>query len=115
MRGKPDYALVRARDRRRVRSCRWVAMRHHDSDHRALILRVESDPAGVKRYDKARRTPPAPPLPRPLAQGDAMFEELVDTLEKPPAKERQENAWVQMGTWTLVDRRAELRKAGRLT
>ena len=63
MRGKPDYALVRALDRRRVRSCYWVAMRHHDSDHRALILRVEADPAGVKRYDKARRTLPAPPSP----------------------------------------------------
>ena len=44
-----------------------------------------------------------------------MFEELVDTLEKPPAKERPESAWVRPGTWSLVDRRAELRKAGRLT
>ena len=61
MRGKPDYALVRARDRRRVRSCQWVAMWHHDSDHRALILRVRSDSAGVKRYDKARRSRRRPP------------------------------------------------------
>ena len=44
-----------------------------------------------------------------------MFEELVDTLEKPPAKERPENAWVRTGTCSLVDRRADLRKAGRLT
>ena len=63
-------------------------MRHHDSDHQALVLRVELDPAGVKRYDKTRRTLPAPPLPRPLARGDAIFEELLDMLEKLPVKER---------------------------
>ena len=44
-----------------------------------------------------------------------MFEELVATLEKPPAKERPENAWVRPGTLSLVDRKAELRKVGRLT
>ena len=44
-----------------------------------------------------------------------MFEELVDTLEKPPAKERPEKVWVCPGTWSLVEKRAELRKAGRLT
>ena len=115
VRGKPDYALMRARDQRRVRSCHWVAMRHHDIDHRALVLRVELDPAGVKRYDKARRPLPAPPLPHPLAQGDAMFEELVDTLETPPVKQRPENVWVRPGPCSLVDRRTELRKAGRLT
>ena len=66
----------------------------------------------MTRPDAPRRRPP---LPRPLARGDVMFEELVDTLEKPSAKERPENAWVRPGTWPLVDRRAELRKAGRLT
>ena len=44
-----------------------------------------------------------------------MFEELAGTLEKPPAKERPENALVRLGRWSLVDRRAELRKVGRLT
>ena len=113
--GKTDYALVKARDRRRVRSCRWVAMQHHNSDHRAFVTRVETDPAGVKRYEKDRHILPAPPLPRPLSHGDAMFAELVDAVEKPLVKERPENAWVRSGIWSLVDRRVELRKAGRLT
>ena len=80
-----------------------------------MVLRVEADPADVKRCDKARRILPALPLPRLLARGDAVFEELVETLEKPPIKERPENAWVCPGTWSLVDRRTELRKAGLLT
>ena len=33
VRGKPNYALVSARDGGLVRSCRWVATRHHNSNH----------------------------------------------------------------------------------
>ena len=44
-----------------------------------------------------------------------MFEELVDTPEKPLVKERPDNVWVHPGTWFLVDKRVELRKAGWLT
>ena len=36
-------------------------------------------------------------------------------VEKPPVKERPENVWVHSGTWSLMDRRTKLRKAGRLT
>ena len=39
----------------RMRSFRWVLMRHHGSNHRALVLRLESDPRGVKCYVKARK------------------------------------------------------------
>ena len=90
-------------------------MRHHDSDHWALVMRVKTDPAGVKRYEKNRRPLAASLLPRPLSRGDAMLAELVEAVEKPPVKERSENVGVRSGTWSLVDRRAELRKAGRLT
>ena len=90
-------------------------MRHHDSDHRALAMRVETDPAGVKRYEKNRRPLAASLLPRPLSREDAMLAELVEAVEKPPVKERSENVGVRSGTWSLVERRAELRKAPRLT
>ena len=46
---------------------------------------------------------------------DAVFEKQVETVEKPPVKECPENMWVRLGTWSLVDRRAEMRKAGALT
>ena len=78
-------------------------------------MRVETDPAGVKRYEKNRRPLAASLLPRPLSREDAMLAELVEAVEKPPVKERSENVGVRSGTWSLVDRRVELRKTGRLT
>ena len=39
-RSKPDYVLAQERDRRRLWSCRWLPVHHHDSDHRALVLRI---------------------------------------------------------------------------
>ena len=36
-------------------------MRHHDSDRRALVLRVDTDAKGAKRYDGAGRALPTPP------------------------------------------------------
>ena len=44
-----------------------------------------------------------------------MFEELVEAVEKPLARERPENHWVRPGTWLLVDQRAAMRKEGILT
>ena len=98
-----------------MRSCCWVAKRHHDSDNPALVMWVEADPAGVKRCKKNRRPLLEPPLPRPLAYGDTVFAVLVEAVEKAPVKERPENAWVRSDTLSLMDRRAEMRKAGMLT
>ena len=36
-------------------------------------------------------------------------------MEKPPVKERPDNLWVRLSTWSLVDRRAVMRKEGTLT
>ena len=63
LRSKPDYVLTQEKDRRRLRSCRWLLVRHHDSDHHALVLRIQSNPKGVKRYVKARTTLPVPDPP----------------------------------------------------
>ena len=81
-----------------MQSCGWVAMGHHDSDNRTLVLRVETNLAGVKWYEKDRRTLPVPPLPHPLAYRDTVFAELVEVVEKPPVKKRPENVWVRPGT-----------------
>ena len=77
-------------------SCRRVAMRHHDSDRRALVLRVDTDAKGAKRYDGAGRALPTPPPPsRPFTEGGATFEELAEATEKPPVEERPDKPWVR--------------------
>ena len=47
-------------------SCRWVAVRHHDSDRRALVLRVGTD---AKRYNGAGLALSTPPPPLPVYGG----------------------------------------------
>ena len=56
-----------------------------------------------------------PPPPRPMLEGDAMLEELVEAVAAPPKRERPDHDWIRGGTWKMVDQRAALRKAGRLS
>ena len=46
IRSKPDYFLIREQDRRKVKSCRWILPPHHNSDHRALIVKIGGEPGG---------------------------------------------------------------------
>ena len=46
LRSKPDYFMMQERDRARVRRCRWILPRHHDSDHRALVAKIYSRKGG---------------------------------------------------------------------
>ena len=61
--GKPDYVLAQEKDRRRLRSCRWLLVLHHDSDDHTLVLRIEADPKGSNATSRGRQhcprqTPP---------------------------------------------------------
>ena len=58
-RSKPDYFLTREKDRRRFTRCRWVRPTGHNSDHRALITRMEAGrPEDMRRYRKKMETCP---------------------------------------------------------
>ena len=46
LRSKPDYFLTRGRDRGRVRRCCWIQARHHNLDHRALLVQIRARPWG---------------------------------------------------------------------
>ena len=53
--------------------------------------------------------------PWPMAEGDAMFEELVEVVEALPKKERPGNDWIHPGTWASTNERTSYRKQGTLT
>ena len=64
IKSKPDYFLMRGKDRGRVRRCRWIRPRHHNSDHRALVMQLRARPGGVRRYTDERKRLPVPPPAR---------------------------------------------------
>ena len=39
-RSKPDYFMAQGADRKRFRRCRWVLPPTHNSDHRALVVKI---------------------------------------------------------------------------
>ena len=116
LRSRPDYFLFREKDRRRIKCCRWIQPRHHNSDHRALVVDIKARPGEIARYVEGRvRLPVQPPPPEEQTKGEKLFAELCATVEEVPRRERKDLDWVRDGTWRLVDQRNSLRKQGRLS
>ena len=51
----------------------------------------------------------------PRTEGEAAFEVLQGKVETPPRREWPVNNWIWPGTWALIDQRAAMRRAGKLT
>ena len=112
---KPDYALMRPEDRRKVRRARIIRRPKSNSDHLALVLRLELEPEGAAAHVKRRKCFPLT-LPRAgRSDGEKLFEQLAGRTDKPDHRERPEKAWIRPETWALVDERAKLRHLQRLT
>jgi len=111
---KLDYALIGDEIRRKVRRCRLVQVPGHDTDHRAIVLKVTTNGEAVRRYrHKAETFPLTLPI-GPRTEGEAMFEELQLLQPMVPVRERHTHDWIREGTWIIVDRRAALRKQNKL-
>ena len=114
IRTRPDYFLIGEEERKRVKRCRWVFPPHHNSDHRALVVKIRSR-GGLKRYSKKRETLPVDPLK--VGEGselEDMFCTLQAAIDKPEKRKWPENNWIRPGTWALIDRRGSKRKQGTL-
>ena len=55
------------------------------------------------------------PAVGPTAKVEAKFEELRGKVEPPPQREWPEKNQNRPGTWALIDQRAAMRRAGKLT
>jgi len=98
------------------RGVRLRAPRHHDSDHRSVILTVRGGKRHrLRRYRQRRqRLPLKLPKQVPHTELETAFETLKEACEVPEPRQRPTNSWISDGTWELVDRRAALRKRGQL-
>ena len=105
VRSRPDYIMIPAAERKRVKSVRRIFPPHHRSDHRALVMRVWGR-RGVKRYVRKRETLPVQPSAAgERSEEEEMFAELAAAINKPPRREWAENAWIRPGTWAAADTR----------
>ena len=60
-----------------MKRCQWVRPPHHNSDHRALVVKIGGKPGGVKKYVRQRLDIPAKKKTPPIAEqtdGEKMFE-----------------------------------------
>ena len=115
MYSKPDYTLLRKQDRRHVHRARWIRPPKSNSDHRALVMRVELEPGGAKAHVRRRKRFPFTLLQAKRSGGEKLFDQLMGKVDTPPHRSREENAWICPGTWALVDERSKLRQLRRLT
>ncbi len=74
--------------------------RHHDSDHRAIVVKLQA--GGIKRLHGYRRKHGRFPirLPRyiPQTEMEASFEELKAACEAAPARGKSANEWISPET-----------------
>ena len=113
---KPDYFLARDVDRRSFRRCRWILLPTHDSDHRALVVKVLTDAEVVKRYTRRHQRNPFRKLKKEeMTEGEKMFETLKEAVDPPRRREKPKNSWIRGRTWELIDHRTSMRWEGRLT
>ena len=112
----PDYILAREATRRRFTNCALRLSNHHDSDHRATVATINGgNSKWLKRYRKRRsRFPLRLPRMGPHTKMDAGFKVLKEKVIVPGPREYKSNDWISKGTWALVDRRAGLRREGKL-
>lgn len=113
---KPDYFLARVESRKRIRNVKLRRLRHHSTDHRAIIATIWS---GRREWmssyrRKVGRNPLLSQLVRPLSEAEEIVERLRATIPKQTRQERHQNSWISSDTWDLVDRRARLRRYGSL-
>ena len=90
-RSKPDYFMARDGDRKKFRRCRLVLPPTHNSDHRAMVARLESK--GVKEYRDGRKQLPFKRPPKcGLSEGEKLFDRLEREVIKPTRRERDKNS-----------------------
>lgn len=113
---KRDYILTRPEDRKRYKRCRIVRLPNHSTDHRAIVVRVRGrGKHAMRRYRRGiARFPIQLPKGGPKTRGEALVEELQEAVLPPETRDKVKHAWIRLGTWSLIDKRAATRRAGNL-
>ena len=111
-----DYVLGRATDCGKYRSVRLRTPQHHDLDHCAIITNIRAG-SGMRMATYRKRIAKFPlKLPHgPLDKLCTLYKELRLDVVAPPKRAQPRNSWISAPTWGLINRRAMLRRQGKLS
>ena len=69
----------------------------------------------MRRYRRGiAKFPIQLPKGGPRTRSKALVEQLQEAGIAPESRDRVKNAWIRPGTWSLIDKRAAIRRAGNL-
>ena len=81
--------MARSKDRSKLRRCRLILPPTHNSDHRAMVVKMKAE-GGVKQYKDGRKQLPfQKPKKADMSEGGKLFESLSEAVEKPRRRERE--------------------------
>ena len=88
---------MREENRSKVKRCRWIYPRNHNSDHRALVVKIGDkggwdNPHISERY-KIPDGVKAPPAAE-QTEDEIIFQRLVDMKEKVEHRDRPDCKWI---------------------
>ncbi len=102
---QPDYFLGQEKLRRKFKKVGFLKIRHHDTNHQAVVATLYSGSKKKMRPYRRRRQRFPLRLPRvgPQSEKEDMFKELKGMCEEMPPREQPTNTWILAETWALID------------
>ena len=80
-------------DRKNFGHCRWILPSTHDLDHRALVVRLETNKRAAKRHTKERRRPTFKKLQqKEMTEGERKFKKLEEVVDPSRRREHVKNS-----------------------
>ena len=87
--------MARNTDQNRFCRRRWFLPPTHNSDHRALVVKLATE-GKIKPYRVGSKRISFQKIKnKEMMEGEAMFNSLEEMVDKPQRQERKTNSWIQ--------------------
>ena len=101
-----DYILLRKEDRKKIKKTRLCLPRHHQSDHRAIVMSLAAGSAvSTKAYVRQLRRFPLQREEEEHNDLDKIYLKLVEYCGPLPKRKRAAYKWISEESWKILDRK----------